>query len=107
MPQRSRMAARSRMGLHDLQLVAVNLLVAYGGPTVTIDPTPDLPDGTLITDLNLPTRIRNALERNGFKTVGEVRETSDQNLLSLQDMGWGSVKFLRSALVYVDRKASD
>lgn len=74
---------------------------------MTIDPTPDLPDCTLITDLNLPTRITNALERNGFKTVGEVRETSDQNLLSLQDMGWGSVKFLRSALGRVDPKASD
>jgi DNA-directed RNA polymerase alpha subunit len=65
---------------------------------VTIDPTPDLPDDALISDLNLPTRIRNALELNGLTTAGEVRETSDRNLLSFQDIGSVSLKFLRSVL---------
>ena len=63
-----------------------------------INPTPDLPNDTLISDLKLPTRIKNALKRNGLKTAGEIRETSDRNLLSFQDMGGRSLKFLRLVL---------
>ncbi|WP_426443400.1 DNA-directed RNA polymerase subunit alpha C-terminal domain-containing protein [Bradyrhizobium genosp. P] len=43
----------------------------------------------------LSTRVRNALREAGFKTVGEVRQTSDANLLSLQNLGRGSIKHLR------------
>lgn len=68
---------------------------------VKIDPTPDLPNKTPIADLNLPTRIRNALEGNGLETVGDIRETSDRNLLSFQGVGARSLKFLRSALAGV------
>jgi DNA-directed RNA polymerase alpha subunit len=62
------------------------------------DPTPELPDETLIDRVTLPTRIRNVLEAAGLKTVGEVRETSDDTLLSFQDFGEGSVTFLRNTL---------
>ena len=34
----------------------------------------------------------------GIKTVGEVRETSDEALLSFQDFGKGSVAQLRETL---------
>jgi len=34
----------------------------------------------------------------GLKTVGEVRETSDETLLSFQDLGQGSVAHLRETL---------
>ena len=40
-----------------------------------MDPTPELPDETLIADVRFPTRIRNVLAAAGLKTVGEVRET--------------------------------
>jgi len=46
----------------------------------------------------LPTRIRNALTQAGLRSVGEVRETSDNILLSFQDLGNGSVAYLRQTL---------
>jgi hypothetical protein len=44
------------------------------------------------------TRIRNALFADGLKTVGEVREISDEALLSLPDFGKGSAAHLRETL---------
>ena len=63
-----------------------------------LDPTPELPDDTLISDVDFPPRIRNLLAAAGLQTVGEVRETSDDTLLSLQDLGKGSVAQLRETL---------
>jgi DNA-directed RNA polymerase alpha subunit len=63
-----------------------------------VDPTPELPDDTPIEDVRFPTRIRNALAAAGLKTVGEVRETADETLLSFQDLGQGSVDHLRKTL---------
>lgn len=63
-----------------------------------LDPTPELPDDTMIQDVRFATRIRNALNAAGLKTVGEVRETSDATLLSLQDLGHSSVAHLRETL---------
>jgi hypothetical protein len=34
----------------------------------------------------------------GLKTVGEIRETADETLLSFQDLGPGSVAHLRETL---------
>jgi hypothetical protein len=39
-----------------------------------------------------------ALNAAGMKTIGEVRETSDDTLLSLPDLGPGSVEHLRKTL---------
>ena len=50
-------------------------------------PSPGLSADTRIIDVDLPTRIQNALELNGISTVGQVRETPDATLLSLQDLG--------------------
>ncbi len=63
-----------------------------------IDPRPELPDNTPIDRIRLPTRIRNVLVAAGLKTVGEAREASDEMLLSLPDLGQGSVKHLRETL---------
>ena len=63
-----------------------------------VDPTPELPDDTLIADVRFPTRIRNVLAGSGLKTVGEVRETADEILLSFQDLGQSSVDHLRKSL---------
>jgi DNA-directed RNA polymerase alpha subunit len=65
---------------------------------VMLDPIPELPDNTPISEVDLPARIRNVLADAGLKTVGEVRESSDDMLLSLQDLGKGSVALLRERL---------
>jgi DNA-directed RNA polymerase alpha subunit len=62
------------------------------------NPTPELPDLTPIERVGLPTRIRNALNAAGMKTIGDVREASEATLLSLPDLGPGSVAFLREKL---------
>jgi hypothetical protein len=62
-----------------------------------LDPTPELPDDTPISDVEFPARIRNVLAAAGLKTVGEVREISNDTLLSL-DWGKGSVAHLRETL---------
>jgi DNA-directed RNA polymerase alpha subunit len=63
-----------------------------------LDPTPELPDDTPLDSVELPTRIRNVLAAEGLKTVGDIREASDAMLLSLQDLGKGSVAHLRETL---------
>ena len=52
-----------------------------------IDPKPELPDDTPIDRVRFPTRIRNVLAASGLKTVGEVRETADETLLSFRTWG--------------------
>jgi DNA-directed RNA polymerase alpha subunit len=63
-----------------------------------LDPRPELPDDTLISDVEFPARIRNVLAAADLKTVGEVREISDDTLLSFQDCGKSSVALLRETL---------
>jgi DNA-directed RNA polymerase alpha subunit len=67
------------------------------GPTM-LQPTPELPDDTPLDNVELPTRIRNVLAAAGLRTVGEVREISDETLLSFQDLGKTSVAHLRETL---------
>ena len=69
---------------------------ATAGPMLY--PAPELPDDTLIENVRFSTRVRNALTTGGVKTVGEIREASDAMLLSLQDLGKGSVAHLRETL---------
>jgi DNA-directed RNA polymerase alpha subunit len=63
-----------------------------------IEPTPELPDDTPIREVGFPTRTKNALSAAGLKTVGEVREMSDEALLSLPNFGMASVAHLRETL---------
>src|SRR6476661_10782077 len=63
-----------------------------------LHPAPELPDDTPIENVRFSTRVRNALTTSGVKTVGEIREASDAMLLSLQDLGKGSVAHLRETL---------
>ena len=69
---------------------------AAAGPMLY--PAAELPDDTRIENVRFSTRVRNALNATGMKTIGEVRETSDDNLLSFQDLGKGSVAHLRETL---------
>ena len=61
-------------------------------------PAPELPDDTPIDNVRFSTRIRTAVTATGWKTVGEIRQASDATLLSLQDLGKGSVAHLRETL---------
>jgi DNA-directed RNA polymerase alpha subunit len=61
-------------------------------------PAPELPDDTPIDNVRFTTRIHTAVTAAGWKTVGEIREASDATLLSLQDLGKGSVAYLRETL---------
>jgi DNA-directed RNA polymerase alpha subunit len=69
---------------------------ATEGPMVP--PTPGLPDDTPIERVLFSTRIQNALRAADLKTVGEVREISDETLISLPDLGKGSRAVLRGKL---------
>jgi DNA-directed RNA polymerase alpha subunit len=69
---------------------------AAGGPMLY--PAPELPDDTPVENVRFATRIRKALNAAGMKTIGEVRETSDDRLLSLPDLGRGSIAYLRETL---------
>lgn len=61
-------------------------------------PTRQLPDDTPIDKLRLTARMREALFTEGLKTVGEIREKSDEQLLSIRDLGRGSIDHLRTSL---------
>ncbi len=63
-----------------------------------LHPTPELPDDMLISRVQFPTRIQKALAASGFKTIGEIRESSNETLRNLQDLGQGSVSYLRETL---------
>jgi DNA-directed RNA polymerase alpha subunit len=72
-----------------------------------LDPTPELPNDTPIDRVRFPARIQNVLVAAGLKTVGEIRETSDETLLSFQDFGKGSVAHLRETLGAEGEKRDD
>jgi DNA-directed RNA polymerase alpha subunit len=65
---------------------------------VLLYPTPEIADDMPVEHIRFSTRIRKALEGAGIKTVGEVREAPDAMLLSLQNLGQGSVAHLRKTL---------
>jgi DNA-directed RNA polymerase alpha subunit len=78
-------AQRARQG--NLERLREERLAREAAAGPMLYPAPELPDDTLIEQVRFSTRIRNALNAAGMKTIGEVRETSDDNLLSLQDLG--------------------
>ncbi len=69
---------------------------AVAGPMLY--PAIGLSDETPIANVRFSTRIANALNGAGVKTIGEIRGASDATLLSLQDLGKGSLSFLRKTL---------
>ena len=68
-----------------------------GNRRLLLDPAPDLPDDTEINRIQLPTRIRTVLNKAGFKTIGEIRQSSDADLLRLRHSGPALIAFLRKA----------
>ena len=63
-----------------------------------LEPTPELPGNMPIREVRFPTQIKDALFAASLKTVGEVREISDEALLALPDFGTASVAHLRETL---------
>jgi DNA-directed RNA polymerase alpha subunit len=61
-------------------------------------PAEGISDDTPIERVQFSTRIRNALTGAGVTTIGEIRAASDATLLSLQDLGPGSLSYLREKL---------
>jgi DNA-directed RNA polymerase alpha subunit len=61
-------------------------------------PTPELPDDTPVENVIFATRIQNVLRVAGLRTVGEIREASDEMLLGLPDLGARSIAQLRKTL---------
>src|ERR1700682_1907795 len=52
-----------------------------------IDPSPELPDDTLIESVELPPKVKDTLVTAGLKTVGDIRETPDSEILQIQNLG--------------------
>ena len=63
-----------------------------------IDPSPELPDDVLIRDVELPSKVRDALTAAGLRTVGEVRDAPDNTILRIQDLSESSLALLRKTL---------
>jgi DNA-directed RNA polymerase alpha subunit len=63
-----------------------------------IDPSPELPDDMPIASVELPPKVQQALTAAGLKTVGKIRETSDTEILQIQDLGKSSLALLRETL---------
>jgi hypothetical protein len=63
-----------------------------------LPPSPELPDDTPVANVDLGAREKRVLTAYGFKTIGDVRDSPDQALLSLPDMGPGTVAKLREKL---------
>jgi DNA-directed RNA polymerase alpha subunit len=73
-------------------------MVREATESAKVAPTPELPDDTPIQRVRFSVRIQNALRAADLKTVGEVREISDERLISLPDFGRGSLSNLRMTL---------
>jgi DNA-directed RNA polymerase alpha subunit len=59
---------------------------------------PEFADDTPIGAIKLPTRIHNALLSAGLTTVGQVRETTDTELMRLQNFAEKSLAYVRRQL---------
>ena len=62
------------------------------------DPVHELPDNTLIEMVRFPTLIRNALNKAGLKTIGEIRATPDGELRRMTMIGKVRFTYLRKTL---------
>jgi DNA-directed RNA polymerase alpha subunit len=63
-----------------------------------IDPSPELPDDTLIERVELPRKVKDTLVTAGLRTVGDIRETPDSAILQIQNLGKSSLPLLRETL---------
>ena len=62
------------------------------------DPTPNLPDDTLIEMVRFSPLIRKFLNAAGLKTIGEVHAMPDDKLRRMRGIGTGSLAHLRKTI---------
>lgn len=92
--------------LTDASQVLVEYFMAIVKPQVpgttsstTSSKTPNVSGGALsIEELDLPTRIANALQKAGFETVSDLFATSRDELAKVKNVGSKSVKLIESSL---------
>jgi DNA-directed RNA polymerase alpha subunit len=63
-----------------------------------IDPSPELPDDMSIANVELSSKVQQALAAAGLTTVGDVREAPDTKILRIQGLGKSSLVLLRKTL---------
>lgn len=68
-----------------------------------LDPRLDLPDGTLLAIVRMPTKLRNALYRADLISVGDIRSTPFKTLWRQRYIGPQSLSFLRRTLGFGNR----
>jgi DNA-directed RNA polymerase alpha subunit len=61
-------------------------------------PAPEIPDDTPVENVRFATRIRNALNAAGMKTIGEIRAMPDDKLRRMRGIGTGSLAHLRKTI---------
>lgn len=92
--------------LTDASQVLVEYFMAVVKPQVSgttssaaASKTPSISGGALsIEELDLPTRIANALQKAGFETVSDLFATSRDELAKVKNVGSKSVKLIESSL---------
>jgi DNA-directed RNA polymerase alpha subunit len=63
------------------------MTAANGKKLAMIDPSPELPDDMSIANVELPSKVKQALTAAGLRTVGDVREAPDTKILRIQNLG--------------------
>ncbi len=59
---------------------------------------PDLTMNLTVEELDLPTRIANALRKGGYDTVGKLVEAKEADLAKVKNLGEKSIKIVKAAL---------
>lgn len=70
-------------------------------PKKKVEEQPDVPHVTLrltVEELNLPTRIVNALEKAGYKTVADLITVDKKEIAKVKNLGEKSLKIIAAAL---------
>jgi DNA-directed RNA polymerase alpha subunit len=62
------------------------------------DPSPNLPDDTLIEMVRFSPLIRKSLNAAGLKTIGEIRAMPDEKFRKMRGIGIGSLAQLRKII---------
>lgn len=55
-------------------------------------------DSISVEELNLPTRIANALVKSGYETVGDILRADVEDMVKVRNLGEKSIKIIRTAL---------
>jgi len=65
---------------------------------VPLAPSEGLPDRTQLREVDLPSKIVDALDIAGIETVGALRQSSDEKLIRIALLASKQIRFLRKAL---------